>query len=322
MSKETLVFLDAGSLGDDIAWPDFSAFGEVVRHEQTLAHETLGRVKDASFLFTNKAIVTAEHINAAPRLRYIGSLATGYNQVDIQAAAKRGVPVCNVPAYSTPSVAQHVFALILALAADICPLSQSVRNGDWAASPQFCYWMKPIVELEGKTLGIVGFGDIGHRVARIANAIGMRVIAYAPRPKPAPDFGPFSFVDRETLFQEADAVTLHCPLTPETEGMINLPLLRTMKRGAFLVNTARGPLINEPDLARALQEGIIAGAGLDVVSVEPMPDDNPLRTAPHCILTPHVAWAGTESRIRLMQGVYDNVAAFLASRPVNVKNGI
>lgn len=322
MSKETLVFLDAGSIGDDIVWPDFSVFGEVVRHERTPAHETLERVKNASFLLTNKTVLTAEHINAAPRLRYIGTLATGYNQVDIQAAANRGVPVCNVPAYSTPSVAQHVFALILALAADICPLGQSVRNGDWANSPHFCYWLKPIIELEGKTLGIVGFGDIGRRVARIANAVGMKVIAYTPRPKPAPDFGPFSFTDRETLFREADVVTLHCPLTPETEGMINLPLLRTMKRSAFLINTARGQLVAEPDLVRALKERTIAGAGLDVVSVEPMTGDNPLHAAPHCIITPHVAWAGAESRIRLMRGAYENIAAFLAGTPINVKNGV
>ena len=322
MNKEQLVFLDAASIGADIAWPDFSAFGEVVRYEQTLPHEVADRVRQASFILTNKVVITAEHIAAAPHLRYIGTLATGYNQVDIEAAAKKGVPVCNVPAYSTPSVAQHVFALILALAADICPLSRSVQGGDWARSPQFCYWLKPIVELEGKTLGIVGFGDIGRRVGRIANAIGMNVIAHAPRPKAAPDFSPFAFTDRDTLFREADVVTLHCPLTPETEGMINLPLLRSMKRNALLINTARGPLVNEPDLARALQEGIIAGAGLDVVSVEPMPDDNPLRTAPNCIITPHVAWAGIESRMRLMQGVYENIAAFVAGGPINVKNGV
>lgn len=322
MSNDTLVFLDAGSIGGDITWPDFSAFGDVVRHEQTLAQETLERVRDASFILTNKVVITAEHINAAQRLRYIGTLATGYNQVDIEAAAKRGVPVCNVPAYSTPSVAQHVIALMLSLAADMCPLSHSVKNGSWAVSPQFCYWLKPIVELDGKTLGIVGFGDIGHRVARIANAMGMRVIAYAPRPKPAPDFQPFAFVNRDTLFRESDVVTLHCPLTPDTEGMVDLALLRTMKRSAYLINTARGPLINEPDLLRALEEGLIAGAGLDVVAVEPMRDGNPLRTAPNCIVTPHVAWAGIQSRIRLMQGVYDNIAAFLAGRPVNVKNNL
>lgn len=322
MNKEQLVFLDAGSVCDDIAWPDFSPFGDVIRHEMTGPDTTLERVRDASYIFTNKVGITAEHINAAPRLRYIGTLSTGYNQVDIEAAAKKGVPVCNVPAYSTPSVAQHVFALILALAADICPLSRSVHNGDWAKSPQFCYWLKAIVELDGKTLGIVGFGDIGRRVARIANAMGMNILAHAPRPKPAPGFSPFAFVDRDTLFREADVVTLHCPLTPETEGMINLDLLRTMKREAFLINTARGPLVNEPDLVRALEEGLIAGAGLDVVSVEPMPDENPLRTAPNCIITPHVAWAGVESRIRLMQGAYDNLAAFVAGRPVNVTNGL
>lgn len=320
MPKETLVFLDAGSVGNDIAWPDFSAFGEVASYQQTTAEELPDRIRGASFIFTNKVLIRAEHINAAPNLRYIGTISTGYNQVDLDAAARKGVPVCNVPGYSTPSVAQHVFALTLALASDVCSLSQSVRNGDWLKSPQFCYWLKPIIELSGKVLGIVGFGDIGRQVARIGNAMGMEVIAYAPRPKAAPDFGPFAFTDLGALFRKADVVTLHCPLTPETDGMINLPLLRTMKKGAFLINTARGQLVNEVDLGQALHEGLIAGAGLDVVSVEPMPDDNPLRCAPNCILTPHVAWAGAESRSRLLQGVYDNVASFVAGVPRNVQN--
>lgn len=322
MNEDTLVFLDAGSIGDDIAWPDFSEFGRVVTHEQTRGNEAVNRVGDATYILTNKVPVTAEVIAAAPRLRYIGALATGYNQIDIAAAAARGIPVCNVPAYSTPSVAQHVFTLILALASDICALSESVKRGDWSRSPQFCYWCKPIIELEGKTLGIVGFGDIGHRVARIANAIGMNVLAYNPRPKPAPDFSPFAFVSLEDLFREADVVTLHCPLTQENTGMINAGLLSGMKRSAFLINTARGPLINEKDLCEALHQGVIAGAGLDVVSREPMADDNPLRFAPHCIITPHVAWAGKESRIRLMQGVHENIKNFVNGTPSNVKNGV
>ena len=322
MLQQQLVFLDAGSIGDDIEWPDFSAFGQVVKYDQTLPPEVGERIKDAAFILTNKVVITAEHIAAAPNLRYIGTLATGYNQVDIQAAAARGVPVCNVPAYSTPSVAQHVFTLLLALTSGICELNESVRQGDWAKCPQFCYWIKPIVELEGKTLGIVGFGDIGLRVARIANAIGMNVLAYAPRPKPAPDFGPFAFAGFDQLFSESDAVTLHCPLTPENTGMINAGLLGIMKKSAYLINTARGPLVNERDLCQALHNGVIAGAGLDVVSVEPMPDDNPLRLAPNCIITPHIAWAGRESRMRLMQGVYNNIRDFLSGKPVNVKNGV
>lgn len=322
MSQEQLVFLDADSIGDDIAWPDFSAFGQVVKYGLTAPADVSARVKDATFIFTNKVPITAEHMAAAPRLRYIGILATGYNLVDIQAAADRGIPVCNVPAYSTPSVAQHVFALLLALTSGLCELSTSVREGAWAKCPQFCYWFRPIVELDDKTLGIVGYGDIGRQVARIANALSMKVLAYNPRPKPAPDFGPFAFVELDELFRESDAVTLHCPLTPDNAGMINAKLLGSMKKSAYLINTARGPLVNEQDLCEALHKGEIAGAGLDVVSVEPMTADNPLRLAPNCIITPHIAWAGRESRIRLMRGVYDNIRNFLAGKPSNVQNGV
>lgn len=322
MSRRKLVFLDAGSIGDDIAWPDFSAFGEVVSHDQTLPGEVMDRVRDADILMTNKVNITAAHIAAAPGLRYIGTLATGYNQVDIAAAAARGIPVCNVPDYSTPAVVQHVFTLLFALASRLCDLDQSVRRGDWAASTHFCYWIRPIVELQGKTMGIVGFGDIGSHVARAAHNFGMRVLAYAPRPKPAPDYSPFAFVGLEELFRESDAISLHCPLTPENTGMVDAAMLGRMKRTAFLINTARGPLINEADLCRALANNAIGGAGLDVVSVEPMPDANSLRLAPNCIITPHVAWSSVESRTRLMHGVHENLKNFLAGKPTNVKNNI
>lgn len=320
--NERLVFLDAGSIGDDIEWPDFSEFGEVVAHGQTLPDETLERVRGATMILTNKVLVKAGHIEAAPGLRYIGTLSTGYNQVDVAAAAARGLPVCNVPGYSTHSVSQHVFTLILALCSRVCTLAESVRRGDWAKSVHFCYWDKPIMELHGKTLGVVGFGDIGSAVARTAHGFGMRVLAYAPRPKPAPDFAPFAFAGLEELFRESDVVSLHCPLTPENEGMVNAALLRSMKRHALLINTARGALVNEADLAGALAEGLIAGAGLDVVSVEPMPDNNPLRLAPNCLITPHVAWCGVESRTALMRGVHGNIRNFLNGRPSNVINGV
>ena len=322
MGKSTLVFLDAGSVGRDIAWPDFSLFGEVVLHEYTEKERVIERIRDADFVFTNKVELRAEHIAAAPRLRYIGLLATGYNQVDLEAAAQRGVPVCNVPDYSSSAVVQHVFVLLFALASGLCGLTASVREGAWAGSRQFCYWEKPIVEVRDKSMGIVGFGDIGSAVGRVAHAFGMKVLAYAPRPKAAPGYAPFSFVSLEELFRQSDVLSLHCPLTPENTGMVNAALLGTMKRSAFLINTARGPLINEADLAEALREGRIAGAGLDVVSKEPMPDDNPLRTAPNCLITPHVAWAGVESRTRLMQGVFDNTQAFVQGRARNVKNGL
>ena len=322
MTKPQLVFLDAGSIGDDIRWPDFSSIGEVIKFDCTSKEEVPERLKKAEFVFTNKVVLRKEHIQAAERLRYIGVLATGYNQVDLEAAGQKGIPVCNVPDYSTHSVVQHVFTLLFALSSRVCDLAASVRKGGWSGSAHFSYWNHPIVELNGKTMGIVGFGDIGAGVGRAAHGFGMNVVAYAPRPKPAPEYKPFAFVSLGELFREADVVSLHCPLTPENKGMINESLLNGMKKGAFLINTARGPLVNEPDLVAALNKGTIAGAGLDVVSKEPMPDDNPLREASNCIITPHVAWSSVEARTRLMQGVYDNLQNFLDGRPTNVKNGV
>lgn len=322
MSKAKLVFLDAGTIGDDIVWPDFASLGEVRSYERTMPEQVAERIRDAEFLLTNKVYITAEHIAAAPALRYIGTLATGYNQVDIKAAASRGIPVCNVPDYSSHSVVQHVFTLVLALTSDVCGLGESVRRGDWSKSPHFCYWFRPITELAGKTMGIVGFGDIGSKVGYAAHGLGMRVLAYAPRPKPAPGYEPFAFAALDEIFEQADVLTLHCPLTAENEGMINAGTLRKMKKTAYLINTARGPLINESDLYDALERGAIAGAGLDVVSEEPMPDANPLRLAPNCLITPHVAWSSVEARTRLMRGVYDNIRNYLDGKPSNVKNGV
>ena len=322
MSKPRIVILDAGSVSNDIPWPDFAALGDVTAHGHTKKDEIIDRIKDAEIVLTNKIYLTAEHIAAAPKLKYIGTLATGYNQVDGKAAAARGIPLCNVPDYSTTSVVQHVFALMFNLSSKICQLAQSVKDGDWAKSVHFCYWKDPIIELHGKTLGVVGFGDIGSAVARTAHHFGMNVIAYAPRPKPAPEYSPFAFVELADLFKQADVISLHCPLTPENTNMINASLLRTMKKSALIINCARGPLINEPDLLEALEQGIIGGAGLDVVTHEPMPDNNPLCNAPNCIITPHVAWCSVEARTRLIQGVYDNVKNFLSGKPTNVRNGL
>ncbi|MDR1685342.1 MAG: D-2-hydroxyacid dehydrogenase [Desulfovibrio sp.] len=322
MRKDTVVFPDAGSIGDDFAWPDFSDFGEVVMYDRTLPEQRGERFRDAAFILTNKVPVTDELLAAAPALRYIGVLATGFNQVNIGAAAARGIPVCNVPDYSTHSVVQHVFTLILLLSSRACELTASVRRGEWSKSRHFSYWDKPIFELHGKTLGIVGFGNIGAGVARAAHGFGMPVLAYAPRPRPAPAYRPFDFVGLDELFARSDVVSLHCPLNRESEGMVDARLLRLMKKQALLINTARGPLINERDLLDALKEERIGGAGLDVVAVEPMADDNPLRFAPNCMITPHVAWCGVESRMRLMQAAYDNIRAFLDGAPVNVVNGV
>ncbi|MDL2316136.1 D-2-hydroxyacid dehydrogenase [Desulfovibrio sp. OttesenSCG-928-A18] len=320
MEKLHIVFLDADSVGHDIAWPDFAELGRVTSYGFTHPHETAARVRDAEVLMTNKVQITAAHIEGAPKLRYIGTLATGYNQVDGEAAARRGIPVCNVPAYSTMAVAQHVFTLILALTSHICPLSESVRAGDWAKSLHFCYWHNPIVELDAKVMGLVGFGDTGSAVGRIAHAFGMQVLVYAPRPKTAPGYTPFAFVELDELFARSDVISLHCPLTSENRHMVNAARLALMKRDALLINTARGSLVDEQALREALEQGRIAGAGLDVVEEEPMPDGNPLRFAPRCLITPHVAWCSVEARTRLMQGVYDNLRNYLDGRPGHVTN--
>ena len=322
MSGPRIVFLDGGTIREDIQWPDFSSLGEVVMYDQTLASETLERVRDAEIIFTNKVRITAEHISAARKLRFIGLLATGYNQVDCVTSAARGIPVCNVPDYGTEAVAQHAFALMCALLSHICWFSQSVRSGDWSKSAHFCYWDKPIVGMHGKTLGIVGFGNIGAAVARIGQGFGMNILAYNPRPKPALEYPAFAFTDLADLFRRSDIVSLHCPLAPDNEGMVNADLLRGMKKTAILINCARGPLINEKDLLEALEKGIIAGAGLDVVIQEPMPDDYPLRFAPNCIITPHVAWCTIESRTKLMRLVFENLKSFLGGKPINVCNGV
>lgn len=322
MDKRLIVILDAGTIGDDVSWPDFGSLGAVRVFENTLPSEVIERIKDADVVLTNKTVLTAEHIAAAPKLRYVGTIATGYNQVDGKAAAARDIPVCNVPNYSTPAVVQHVFALLFNLAGGINVHTSAVAEGEWAKSRHFCFWKTPIVEMAGKTLGIVGFGDIGRAVGQAAHIFGMNVLAYAPRPKSPLAGHNFAFTDLDTLFAKSDAVSLHCPLTPENTGMIDATRLRTMKKSAFLINCARGPLVVDTDLAEALRAGVIAGAGLDVVTKEPMPNDNPLRTAPNCLITPHIAWASIEARTRLLQGVFDNLASFLNGKAVNVRNGL
>lgn len=322
MSKPEIVFLDSDTIGNDIAWPDFSIFGNVILHAATSPEQTAERLARAEIVLTNKVAITKEHITAAKKLRYIGSLATGYNHVNVAAAAAHGIPVSNVPGYSGPSVMQHVFSLLLALTSRICGLNDSVRNGGWTTSPFSAGWFQPIMELKGKTMGIVGFGDIGRQVGKTAHVFGMKVIASTPRPKPLPPYDPFNFVSFEELLKQADVISLHCPLTPENEGMINARALGMMKKSTYLINTARGQLVNEEDLSLALRRGAIAGAGLDVVSEEPIAETNPLLRTPHCIITPHIAWAGREAKQRLMQGVYDNLKNFMHGRPSNITNGI
>jgi glycerate dehydrogenase len=300
----------------DLDWAPLAELGELTVYERTPAELTLARAAGAQAVLTNKVVLGAAELAALPALRYIGVLATGYNVVDTVVARERGITVSNVPAYSTPSVAQHVFALLLELTRGAGRHAALVRSGRWSAAPDFCFWEGPQVELAGLTIGIVGFGAIGQAVARIALAFDMRVLVNTRRPAPAlwPDL---TFVDLDRLITEADVVSLHCPLTEETRGMVDAARLGRMKPSACLINTGRGPLVDETALAAALHTGQIAGAGLDVLAQEPPPADHLLLTAPNCVITPHLAWATTAARQRLMATAVANLRAFLAGQAQN-----
>ena len=323
LNAPRLVVLDGYTMGQgDNPWDSIATQGELTLHDRTPKELVVERARGAQVLFTNKTPIDAEAMAALPELRCICVLATGYNVVDTAAASKRGIPVCNVPGYSTQSVAQHVLAVTLELFTKAARNARAVAKGRWSACPDFCFWDVPVAELYGKTMGIVGFGGIGQRVGELAHAFGMRVLAYNPRPKAAPGYAPFAFATLQELFVQADVVTLHCPLTPENIGMVGGELLASMKPTAYLVNTARGPLVDETALARALTAGNIAGAALDVVCEEPIRPENPLLAAPNCLITPHVAWASVEARRTLMAQSAENLRAFLAGTPRNVVNGV
>ena len=314
-----IVVLDGYTLNPgDLSWDGLKNHGELTVYDRTPANLILERSAGAEILFTNKTALSAETMSRLPKLRYIGVLATGYNIVDVKAAAQRGVVVTNVPTYGTDSVAQLVFALVLELARGARFHSDAARQGEWSRNPDFCFWKSPQIELTGKTMGIIGFGRIGRRVAAIASAMGMPVLAGDVRREAPPDIPDFAWAEIPELLRRSDVVSLHSPLTPETQGMVNRESLKLMKRSAFLINTARGPLVVDSDLAEALNAGQIAGAGLDVLSVEPPSPDNPLLRAKNCIITPHLAWATREARTRLMDTAVANFEAFLAGRPVNV----
>jgi glycerate dehydrogenase len=320
MAKK-IVVLDGYTLNPgDLSWDGFKNLAPIEVHERTEPSKVVERAKDAEFVLVNKVPLSADTLSQLPKLRYIGVLATGYNVVDIKAAKERGIPVCNIPTYGTASVAQHVFALLLELSNHVQIHADAVSAGQWTTNKDWCFTMKPMTELADKTLGIVGFGRIGRQVGEIGHAIGMRVIAHDAVQANPPAFRGFTFATLEVLLHESDVVSLHCPLFPETQGMINAKTLRSMKPSAFLINTSRGPLIVEQDLADALNEGRLAGAGLDVLSVEPPPATNPLLKAKNCIITPHIAWASKESRARLMDLAVENFAAFVKGRPQNVVN--
>ncbi|MBV8818000.1 MAG: D-2-hydroxyacid dehydrogenase [Acidobacteriaceae bacterium] len=312
-----IVVLDGYALNPgDLSWSGLESLGELQVFERTAESEVVARAEGAEVVLTNKAPLTASALAALPGLRYIGVLATGYNIVDVKAAAARGVTVTNIPSYGSASVAQFAIALLLELCHGVGLHAEAVRAGEWTRIPDWCFWKSPQVELHGKTMGIVGFGRIGRQTGRIAKALGMRLIAADSNRTEAPEGVHWRGV--EELLAEADVVSLHCPLFPETRGLIDARRLRLMKPSAFLINTSRGPLVVEQDLADALNEGRLAGAGLDVLSVEPPVQGSPLFTARNCIVTPHIAWATREARARLMNTAVENLAAYFSGKAVNV----
>ena len=304
----------------DLDWRAIEAVGDCTIHDRTAPADVVSRAVNADILLTNKTALTRDTIAALDKLRCVCVLATGFNVVDVDAARRRGIPVCNVPEYGTPNVAQAVFALLLELTNHTGHHAATVREGRWTACPDYCYWDGELVELSGLTLGILGFGRIGRAVARIGNAFGMRVLAHRRSPPGAGD-DDATFVDLPTLLAQSDVVSLHCPLTPETHEIIQSQTLAMMKKTAFLINTSRGQLVREADLAAALERGTIAGAGLDVLAVEPPTAANPLLRAPRCIVTPHIAWATRNARRRLLDVTAANLRAFVAGHPQHVVNG-
>jgi glycerate dehydrogenase len=316
-----IVVLDGHTLRlDGDPWSPLAQHGEVTVYERSSDAEVLARAHEATVLITNKAAVTAEVIAHSPVLRLIAVTATGYDCVDLAAARKRGILVANVPEYGTASVAQFVFAQLLELCHHVALHDQAVRAGEWTKAGEFSFWKTPLIELAGKVLGIVGFGRIGRGVGELAHAFGMKVLAQDQAQTAPPVYQPFAWADLDTLFREADVITLHCPLTLQTAGMIDRQRLQQVKPGAFLINAARGALIVEKDLAEALNTGGLAGAAVDVAAVEPIPPDSPLLRARNCLITPHIAWATNEARRRLLDATVANIRNFLAGRPTNVVN--
>jgi glycerate dehydrogenase len=315
-----IVVLDGFTLNPgDLNWDQLAALGSCDVFDRTPANQTVARAAGAELVLTNKTVLGREEIARLPKLQYIGVLATGYNIVDVAAARERNIPVTNIPTYGTRSVAQMTFALLLELTQHVAHHAQTVRDGRWSKNPDWCYWDFPLIELDGLTMGLAGYGRIGRAVSEVALAMGMKVLASdVIVPKDLPPG--VQFVDLDTVFTKSDVVSLHCPLTPETKHLVNAERLARMKRSAFLINTSRGPLVDEAALAEALNAGQIAGAGVDVLAVEPPLPDNPLFMAKNCLITPHISWATRSARARLMDMAVSNVQAFLAGKPQNVVN--
>ena len=315
-----IVILDGHAVNPgDLSWDFLKKFGEFTVYERTPLELVAQRIGDADIVLTNKSPITEEILEACPNIKLVCVLATGYNVVDCEATKKRGIPVCNVPAYGTAAVAQFTFALLLDLCHKVAHHAQTVREGKWCDCPDFCYWETPQMELAGKTMGIIGFGRIGRAVGTIAKAFGMNVIAYN-RSQCEEGKAIGSYVNLDELLATADVISLHCPLTAENTGMIGAENIAKMKDGAILINTARGPLVDEAALAAALESGKLRGAACDVISAEPMKVDNPLKNAPNCIVTPHMAWAPIESRMRIQDCTEASIQAFLDGHPINTVN--
>ncbi|MGB4352082.1 MAG: D-2-hydroxyacid dehydrogenase [Tissierellaceae bacterium] len=321
-----IVVLDGYTLNPgDISWDGLASLGNLKVYDRTAydisgANLIVERAKDADVVFTNKTPITREILARLPKLKFIGVLATGYNVVDLEAARERGIPVSNIPAYGTDAVAQMTIALLLEMCNHVGIHSESVFKGQWTNNEDFCYWNKSLIELAGKTMGIVGFGQIGQATANIALALGMDILVNSRSKMKELEGERVRFVDLETLFKDSDVISLHCPLTETNKGMINKGSISKMRDGVMIINTARGGLVVDEDLADALNRGKVAGAALDVVSQEPIPADNPLLKAKNCIITPHIAWAPVEARQRLMDIAVDNLRKFLEGNPINVVN--
>ena len=317
MKRPQVVILDAYATNPgDLSWAPIEALADCTIHDRTAPSDVLARTGNADAVMLNKAVLDAHTIAQAPHLKYVGILATGWNTVDLAAAKKSGLVVSNVPGYSTDSVAQHAFALLLELTNQVAFHSADARSGGWSQNADYCYRLTPQIELAGLTLGLVGFGQIGQAVARIGQALGMRVIAHRRDHAQPPPAG-VEYVSLDRLFSESDVVSLHCPLSAATAGLVDARRLAQMKASAFLINTSRGPLVVERDLAAALRENRIAGAAVDVLSTEPPAPDNPLLSAPRCFVTPHIAWATDAARKRLIDIAAENLRAFLNGKPVH-----
>lgn len=305
----------------DLSWEGIEKLGDYTVYDRTAPSQIVERAKGADILIVNKTVITKEILDAlTPELKYIGLQSTGYNVVDCAYARSLGITVCNIPAYSTKAVAQLVFAFILQITNEVALHSEAVKNGEWCRCPDFCFWKKPLTELDGKTIGIIGFGSIGQRVAKLAEAFDMKVLAYAPRPKDKGELITVKFVDLDNLLKNSDIITCHCPLTDETKGMINADNIAKMKKSAIFINTSRGPVVDEQALADALNNDKIKAACLDVLETEPALESNPLLKAKNCYITPHIAWAAQETRARLLKILEENIIAYLNGKPQNVVN--